>query len=111
MESILTEIKKLRGISAEDTSFDVDIIAHINSALMTLNQMGVGPEQPANITSELDTWNSIFGDMKNIQSVKTYIDVSVHLDFDPPTSSPLLEAVERRKKELEWRLNIQVETE
>ena len=31
MDSILTSIKKLLGISEDDTSFDQDIIMHINT--------------------------------------------------------------------------------
>ena len=37
-DSILTSIKKLLGIAEEYTSFDTDIIIHINSVFMILNQ-------------------------------------------------------------------------
>lgn len=43
-DSILQSIKKLLGISKEDTSFDTDIIIDINSEFMTLNQLGIGPK-------------------------------------------------------------------
>ena len=43
MESILTSIKKLLGIAEEYEHFDADIIMHINSALMVLTQLGIGP--------------------------------------------------------------------
>lgn len=110
MESILTSIKKLLGITAEDTSFDVDVIIHINSAFMTLNQLGVGPEQIVSISSDLDTWQSALGEIKDIEAVKTYIYLKVRTVFDPPTSSSVLDAMNRQISELEWRLNIQVET-
>ena len=43
MESILTSIKKLLGISEEDDYFDPDIIMHINTVFTILTQLGVGP--------------------------------------------------------------------
>ena len=44
MESILTSIKKLLGIPEDYTAFDDQIIIHINSVFMILNQLGVGPK-------------------------------------------------------------------
>ena len=43
MDSILTSVKKLLGLTEEYTAFDADLIMHINSVLMILRQMGVGP--------------------------------------------------------------------
>lgn len=110
MDSILTTIKKLLGIEADYTHFDNDIIVHINSVLMTLNQLGVGPESPASITSELDTWDKTLGDIKNLEAVKTYIYLKVKMIFDPPTSSFVVDAMNKQASELEWRLNVQTET-
>lgn len=109
MESVLTSIKKMLGIAADYTVFDNDIIMHINSVLMTLNQLGVGPDEPASITSEMDTWEKVFGDRKDIEAVKTYMYIKVRIVFDPPTSSFVLEAMNRTANELEWRLNVQAE--
>ena len=44
-ESILTSIKKTLRITEEYTHFDHDIIIHINTVLMILHQLGVGPEE------------------------------------------------------------------
>lgn len=41
-DSILTYIKKLLGIDAEETDFDPDIILFINSAIAAYYQIGVG---------------------------------------------------------------------
>lgn len=109
MESILTSIKKMLGITSDYTIFDSDIIMHINTVLMTLNQLGVGPDEPAFIKNELDTWEKIFGDRKDIEAIKTYIYIKVRIVFDPPTSSFVLEALNRTASELEWRLNVQAE--
>ena len=43
MDSILTSIKKMLGITEDYEHFDQDIIMHINSVFMILTQMGVGP--------------------------------------------------------------------
>ena len=43
MESILTSIKKMLGITEEYEHFDSDLIIHINSVFMILTQLGVGP--------------------------------------------------------------------
>lgn len=109
MESILTTIKKLLGIEADYTQFDTDIIIHINSALMTLRQLGVGPSQPISIASDLDTWQAKFGDISDIEAIKTYIYLKVRVVFDPPTSSFVLDAMNRQISELEWRLREQSE--
>ena len=110
LESVLTTIKKMLGIAADYTHFDSDIIVHINSVLMTLNQLGIGPETPASIGSDMDTWDKILGDITNLEAVKTYIYLKVRLLFDPPTSSFVVDSMNRQASELEWRLNVQAET-
>lgn len=44
-DSILTSIKKLLGIGEDDTSFDTDILLHINSTFSVLTQLGIGPKE------------------------------------------------------------------
>ena len=109
MESVLTSIKKMLGITEEYEHFDTDIIIHINSIFMTLNQLGVGPDKPAAIIDKEDTWGSVLGDIQNLEAVKTYVYLKVRLIFDPPSSSSVIEAMNRQITELEWRLNIQAE--
>lgn len=109
MESVLTTIKKMLGIAADYTHFDSDIIVHINSVLMTLNQLGIGPETPALIESEMETWEKTLGDIKDVAAVKTYIYLKVRLVFDPPTSSFVVESMNNQIKELEWRLTAQAD--
>lgn len=109
MESILTSIKKVLGIYEEDTSFDIDIIMHINTVIMILRQMGIGPVEGFSVTSSYDTWNDYLSDHSLIEAVKTYIALKVRLIFDPPASSAIIEAMNRTISELEWRLNIQAD--
>ena len=55
MDSILTSIKKMLGITDEYTQFDADIIMHINSVFMILNQLGVGPDECFTIEDDVAT--------------------------------------------------------
>lgn len=111
MDSILTSVKKMLGITAEYTHFDADIIMHINSVFMILNQMGVGPREGFSISSDVETWDEFTNDDLAIESVKSYMYLKVGLLFDPPTSSNVLEARNRLVSELEWRLNAIADTE
>lgn len=110
MDSILKSIKKLLGIAPEYKHFDNDIIMHINSVFMILTQIGIGPATGSFITNEMNTWKDVFGDITNIEAIKSFTYLRVRLLFDPPTSSALLESINRQAQELEWRLNVQAET-
>ena len=109
MDSILTSVKKIIGISEEDESFDTDLIIHINSVLMILNQLGVGPEDGFSITDKSAVWTDVIGDNKFIEAVKTFVGLKVRLIFDPPTSSAVLDSINKTISELEWRINAMVE--
>ena len=76
---------------------------------MSLNQMGVGPESGFSISDKTKTWVDYLGANANLEAVKSYIYLKVRLIFDPPTSSSLIEAINRQIAELEWRLLIQVD--
>src|ERR1700753_3859263 len=105
--SILTSTKKMLGIDADYTAFDLDIITHINSALSTVSQLGIGPTAGLAIEDESKTWSDFITDDDPLySSVKTYIYLKVRLVFDPPSTSYVLIAMEQQIKELEWRLNV-----
>lgn len=109
-KSILTTIKKLLGIEEEYTHFDMDIIAHINSVFMILQQLGVGPAEGFSIEDSTANWSDYIDDIHNFEAVKTYIHLKVKLIFDPPTSSAVIQAYKELIAELESRLNIAAET-
>ena len=109
MDSILTSVKKIIGISEEDESFDTDLIIHINSVLMILNQLGVGPEDGFSIADKSAVRTDVIGDNKLIEAVKTFVGLKVRLIFDPPTSSAVLDSINKTISELEWRINVMVE--
>ena len=106
MDSILTSVKKMLGITEECKDFDPDIIMHINTVLMILTQLGVGPEEGFYIEDDSSFWDDFVKDLSKLEAIKTYIYMKVRLMFDPPTSSSAMEATNRIIDELEWRLNI-----
>lgn len=109
MDSILTSIKKLLGITEEYEHFDPDIIMHINSAFSVLTQLGVGPKQGFRIEDESTEWSEFLNDNLRLEFVKTYVHLKVKLVFDPPLSSAVLESINRQISELEWRINVSVD--
>ena len=110
MESILTSIKKLLGITEDYTHYDQDIIMHINSVLAILTQLGVGPETGFTITDKSAKWEEFISDAKYFEPVKTYVHLKVKTVFDPPLSSAVMESMNRTIGELEWRLQAAAET-
>ena len=108
-DSILDTIKQLLGIQSDYTAFDTDIIVHINSAFMVLNQLGVGPTECFSIDGSGEEWAEFVDESIDLEAVKTYIYLKVRTIFDPPSSSVVMEAMNKNISELEWRLNVQAE--
>lgn len=129
--SILTDVKKYLGLDSDYTCFDPDVIIGINSAFANLSDLGVGPEIPFRIEGGDETWDNFINandwlwDKFNFRTskiidaetikvrllgfVKEYIPLRTRLMFDPPTSGFVLEAIQKRIDELEWRMNINAE--
>lgn len=110
MESILNSIKKLLGIAEDYDYFDSDIIMHINSVFATLTQLGVGPEDGFSIDDESEKWEDFLPEERMLHSVKSYMFMKVKLMFDPPLSSAVIECTKEQIKELEWRLQVAVDS-
>lgn len=115
-ESILTSIKKLLGIAEEYTNFDADIIMNINSVFMTLQQLGIGPTEGFMIEDDTTEWSEYIDveehqeQLNLLSAVKTYIYLKVKLVFDPPLSAAVKELMNQSIAELEWRMNIEIES-
>ena len=110
-DSILLTVKKALGLDAELTAFDPDIIMFINSSLMSLNQLGIGPEEGFRIETKAETWDDFTTALKLLSAVQTYVYTFVKLLFDPPATSFGQESLRTIQKEQLWRLNVQTETE
>ena len=111
-DSVLLTTKKNIGIQPSFIQFDIDIITCINSALNILTQLGVGPTEGMMITSSSETWGQIFGEnRKRLNMAKSYIALKTKLIFDPPTTSAVLESYKEMVREIECRLNYEVDPE
>lgn len=104
--SILISTKKVLGLAADYTVWDLDIMTHINSAFSTLTQLGIGPANGYVIRDETDEWSDFIGDDLQLESVKTYINLRVRMIFDPPATSYAITAMKEQIEQLEWRLNV-----
>ena len=111
MDSILTSIKKMLGVAEDYDYFDADIIMHINSVFMTLNQLGVGPAEGFSIEDDTAIWTDFIPDVNKLQAVKSYMYLQVKILFDSASlGSATLAAYERRIQQYEWRLNVAAES-
>ncbi len=109
IDSILTSIKQQLGIVEDYGAFDNELIIHINSVLRILNQMGVG-KTGFNISDSSSTWSDFLGAYENeLSDVKTYVYLKVRTIWDPPTVGSHVTAMENMIKELEWRINVQID--
>lgn len=110
--NILQSVKSVLGgglVSYADGAFDFQLMLHINSVFVILNQLGVGPSSIF-VADQNSTWNDFLVDSSvDLNLVKSYMYLRVRLLFDPPSSSFVLDAIKEQIKEFEWRLNVQVD--
>lgn len=104
-DSILLSTKHILNVGDTDTSFDLDITTHINAALATANQLGIGDAATMFIEDETPTWTSLSLPPEQKHMLKTYVFLRVQLLFDPPTTSFVLAAKKEQLEEYEWRLS------
>lgn len=105
--SILVSTKAMLGIGPDDSSFDVDVLTHINGAFFTLTQLGIGP-LTGFVVEDADTKWEDFVPVPNhmLSSVKVYIFLKVKVLFDPPQMASLQTAFDNQITQMEWRLNV-----
>lgn len=105
-DSILQSTKKILGLAPDYDAFDLDIMTHINSVFLTINDLGVGPSGGFFITGQDETWGDFLGGDPAVNRIKPYVYLKVRLLFDPPTSSFHLESLKEQAKEFEWRISV-----
>ena len=103
-DSILSTVKTHCNVSADDTSFDAELIEHTNMILSILPQLGVGPDEGFAIESKNDEWSDFLPGNLKIGLIKSYVGKRVRLLFDPPSNGQHLEALKATISELESRL-------
>ena len=102
MENILNTVKNLLGVP--DDCFDSDILININMVLPVLAQIGAVTDIDT-VTGE-SKWDELSSSTGIVNLLKTYITLRVRMIFDPPTNSSLMDAMQKKIDELEWRLNL-----
>lgn len=109
MDSILATVRAALGIEENYDGFDTEIKAAINSSIFALSQIGIGPSGGYSITSIGETWTDLFDGVSNLEGVKSFVILKTRLEFDPPNTSFVIEALNQQIKELEWRLAVEVD--
>lgn len=107
--SILTSTKLSLDIPVGHTAFDGQILMHLNSAIATLTQLGVGPEDGFTVATTQEVWSDFIGSDAKLNPVKTYVHLRVKMLFDPPEIGFVITAMNKQIEELEWRLNVLVD--
>ena len=104
--SILKSVRSAVGLNAEDSSFDSELLMHINGSIMILHQNGIG--MPIHVDDESSVWD----DFKNptqadansmFSAAKTFIFIKTKILFDPPPPSTIKYMSEAADEYL-WRL-------
>lgn len=105
-DSILETVRGAVGLSIEDASFDHELLMHINAALATLRQNGVG--LAITVKDRTATWTD-FEDPKQVdanemfEQVKLFVFIKTKMMFDPPPPS-IVNVMKDNVDELLWRL-------
>lgn len=103
--SILSSIKKVLMIDVADTSFDIDVMMHTNSALAVLTQLGIGPPGGILVEDATTTWDAFYTDNR-LNEIKSFVYLRVRLLFDPPTNPHVFAAMQTEIAEATWRLSV-----
>lgn len=114
LDNILQTVKQGIGIQPTDTTFDATLTIHINSAMMVLNQLGVGPAEVFVLGVDgSELWSAFLpdGDDATLALVKTYVILKVQSLFDPPTSGIVMTAHKELLQEFASRLVYQVDSQ
>lgn len=103
-DSILLTVKTHCNVSADDTSFDTELIEDANLILSILPQLVNGLDEGFAIETETAKWSDFLPGNPKIGLIKSYVGKRVRLLFDPPSNSQHLEALKATISELESRL-------
>lgn len=106
-KTILSTIKGMLGVQEDVDAFDEELLAYLNSAFLTLSQLGIG----TNNKFMVDKY-TLWGDFETqipYEVLQTYLYLKVRLVFDPPQTHVVMDAMKSQIQEYEWRLNAQVD--
>lgn len=107
-DSILSSIKTLMPNSAipqDYAVFDTEIIGLINSELAVISQLGVGKTNEVfSISGTSEVWSDFIDNTELLNLVAMYIAIRVKITFDPPQSTVVMDALNKRSDELSFRI-------
>ena len=108
--TILNDIKLLLGLTAAYGPFDAQILMYINTALLSISQIGVEGGRNLEVDDKTE-WGALYPNNAeaDLKALKSLIYYKVWLAFDPPASSSLASSVENMIKELEFRVYVEVD--
>ena len=111
MDVILRTISKLLdadGLEGTDRYYDPDVLIHINTFLLDLYQVGIGPK--GFVVDENTTWSDYLGEqLPYLNAVKDYLYLQTKLILDPPASSSTQQSYKDVSERILIRLREQVE--
>lgn len=104
--SILKSVRSAVGLDAEDSSFDLELLMHINGSIMILHQNGIG--MPIQVEDAEAVWEDFKNPMQAdansmFSAAKTFIFIKTKILFDPPPPSTIKYMAEAADEYL-WRL-------
>jgi len=109
-DSILDSVKKVLGLEADFTAFDLDVTIFVNSSMGALQQLGVGPVEGVFVQDNTTLWAELTSEKLLLGLVQNYVYMKCRLAFDPSDSRFVLQAIQEQIKDLEWRINHAAET-
>ena len=110
-QSILQDIRVAVGLDATTSDFDTDLLMHINSAIGTLNQNGIG--NFIVVDNETQVWADLQNPSQTVgnqffKMIPLFIALSAKLLFDPPPPSSV-QVYQTSIDQYLWRLKIAYE--
>lgn len=107
--SILKAVKDNLQIVDTFDAFDNRIMLLINTAISELSQIGYPPAKGFEVTGYDETWGDLITESR-YNMVRTFINESVSLRFDPPSSSYALDQLKADLEALAIRIRYEVES-
>jgi hypothetical protein len=110
-KSILQDIRVAVGLDANTSDFDTELLMHINSAIGSLNQNGIGNFLV--VDNETQAWRELKNPEQTagnqfFKMIPLFITISTKLLFDPPPPSSVQYHSDNANQIL-WRLKIAYE--
>ena len=109
-DSILKTVRHDAGnLDYNCDAFDGQLIPLINEAFSDLWQIKIGPARGFAISGTTEIWDDFTTDIIALGWVKSYINATVRMAFDPAASSFVQDSIKKRAEECFERLHAYVD--